>query len=246
MKSEEIDIMSTLMVDLRISDDLQDRVFEYYDKINQLNYITNHHVYELLSPCLSDVIKLFQIELTVIKLPFINPDNRMQIEKFTRHIKLSFFLAGDIIIKQGLNNDKLYYVHKGLAEAIIEHKDFEHFNHQKVEEYMHNTNYIKHISKNEKYETENVNGIDKSKAGISSKITPKDSNTSNQLTTLFMHNLAIARTNREQENTNRKVSPYTDGENVSAYNFVRNKSKLSDSVDSFIEDSIESLVYKSK
>ena len=148
MKSEEIDVMSTLMVDLRISDDLQDRVFEYYDKINQLNYITNDHVYELLSPCLSDVIKLFQIELTVIKLPFINPENRIQIEKFTRHIQLSFFLAGDIVIKQGLNNDKLYIIHEGLAEAIIEHKDFEHFNHKKIEEYMHNTNYYKaHLKK---------------------------------------------------------------------------------------------------
>ena len=239
--------MSTLMVDLRLPGDLQDRVFEFYDKINELNFITNHHIYELISPCLSDTIKLFQIEETVLKLPFINSENRMQIEKFTRHIQLSFFLAGDIVIKQGWHNEKLYYIHKGLAEAIIEHKDFEHFNHRKVEEFMHNIKHVKKSSKKKKLEYDSESEADKSQIGNSSKIAPKDNNTSDRLTSLFMQSLAIAKKKREQQAiTDMKVTPYADDGDVSASHFMRKQSRLSENIHSSLEDSIDSLISTSK
>ena len=236
--------MSTLMVDLHLPGDLQDRVFEYYDKINELNYITNHHMYDLLSPCLSDTIKLFQIEMTVSKLPFINNENRMQIEKFTRHIQLSFFLAGDIVIKQGWYNDKLYYIHKGLAEAIIEHKDFEHFNHKKVEEFMHNLNHVKKNSNNEKLEIDNDNDNedDKDQIKTSNKLMPRDRNTSDRLTLLFKQSLAIAKKKRKRANTDMKVTPYADDRDVSATHSMRKQSNKADNLHSSIGDSIESLI----
>ena len=51
---------------------------------------------------------------------------------------------------------------------------------------------IKHISKNEKLQTDNENEIDKSQDGNSSKVAPKDNNTNNQSASVFMHNLVIA------------------------------------------------------
>ena len=199
-------------------------------------------MYDILSPCLSDTVKLFQIEMTVSKLPFIHHENRIQIEKFTRHIQLSFFLAGDIVIKQGWYNDKLYYIHKGLAEAIIEYKDFEHFNHKKVEEFMRNIKHANKNSKNKKLDTDNDNEDENVHMETSNNLMPKDKNTSDRLTLLFMQSLAIAKKKRKRANTDMKVTPYTDDRDVSATHSVRKESNKADNFHSSIGDSIESLI----
>lgn len=38
-KSEEVDVISTVMVSLKLSEDLQDRVFQYYDGMNESQWV---------------------------------------------------------------------------------------------------------------------------------------------------------------------------------------------------------------
>lgn len=108
MKSEEMDIISTVMVNLRLPEPMQDRVLEYYDNMNQATYINNMQVYESLSPALADEIKLFQMRSSFSKLPFLNIQNRHQVEMFCRNMEISFFMPGDIIVKQGTKNEHLF------------------------------------------------------------------------------------------------------------------------------------------
>lgn len=60
VKTEEADIVHSVMLSLRLPEQLQDRILEYYDKMSEAAYIQNSSVYKLLSPSLSDSVKLFQ------------------------------------------------------------------------------------------------------------------------------------------------------------------------------------------
>ena len=62
-KSEELDIISTVMTNLRLPEDVQVRALNYYEEMTKANYIINDsHIYSFLSPHLSNTIKLFQIK----------------------------------------------------------------------------------------------------------------------------------------------------------------------------------------
>lgn len=82
IKSEEFDIISVVMLNLRLPEGIQDRVFDYYEKINEANFITNTQIYDLISYNLVDVIKLFQTKGNIYSLGFLNAKNNREIESF--------------------------------------------------------------------------------------------------------------------------------------------------------------------
>lgn len=45
-------------------------------------------------------------------------------------------MNGDIILKQGLLNEYVYFIIEGLVEVILEHNDFEYFDHNKVNQFI--------------------------------------------------------------------------------------------------------------
>ena len=116
------------MLNLRIEEDLQDRVFAYYEEMNGSSFVSNNSFYEMVSNSQSDLIKMFQINQSINLVSFLNQFNLRQVEDFIRNIEVWFYLTGDIILKQGITNYYLYYIHKGLAEVILENSDFEYFN----------------------------------------------------------------------------------------------------------------------
>lgn len=116
------------MLNLRIDEDLQDRVFLYYEEMSNSSFVNTKAFYDLISASQSDEIKMHQISQSVNMISFLNPDNVRQVEEFVRNIEICFYLTGDIILKQGVTNDHLYYIHKGFVEVILENTDFEYFN----------------------------------------------------------------------------------------------------------------------
>lgn len=116
------------MLNLRIQEDLQDRVFSYYEEMSNASFVNSKTFYDLISTAQSDEIKMHQISKSVNLISFLNPNNTRQIEEFVRRIEIWFYLTGDIILKQGVTNNYLYYIHKGLVEVILENTDFEYFN----------------------------------------------------------------------------------------------------------------------
>ena len=92
-------------------------------------FVKNDLIYEKLNANLVDLVKRYQMEETIKSLEFIDENNIRQIESFARHLKIEFFLPGDIIMKEGDIPSKFYFVHKGVAEALIELEDFDYFNY---------------------------------------------------------------------------------------------------------------------
>ena len=130
LKSEEVDIISTVMLNLQIKEGVQDRVFDFYNEMSEARFIKTPHLYELINPNLTHHLKMYQINTCIREISFLSFKNLNEIEAFSRELEIVFFLSGDIILKQGFSNEYLYIVDKGLVEVILEHNDFEYFDHK--------------------------------------------------------------------------------------------------------------------
>jgi len=127
------------MLNLRIPEDVQNRVLEYYDEVTKAMYVKNTGVYSYLSTNMSDFVKLYQVRESIMNLSFINYSNKRQVESFVSKMQVSFYLPGDIIVKQGQKTTKFYYIHKGFVEVIQEKWDYVYFNYQDVEKFISQT-----------------------------------------------------------------------------------------------------------
>lgn len=99
--NEELDIINTLMVNLRLSEELQNRVSDYYDKMTESRFIKNTSIYDLLSLNFANQLKTFQVIKWLRKINFINSNYLRQVESFSSYLSIKFYLAGDLIIGQG-------------------------------------------------------------------------------------------------------------------------------------------------
>lgn len=143
-KNEEFDMVNTVMVNLKINDNLKTRVLEYYDELKKASFIDSPEMYKVLPKSLWDLIKEFQIYSTVRKLNFINITNQIQIFKLVKHIQIWYYLSGEVILKQGKirelilgsTNSNFYFVHQGMLEVIIEKRDFDYFCIEDSEKYF--------------------------------------------------------------------------------------------------------------
>jgi hypothetical protein len=236
MKSEEIDIISTVMLSLRLSESIQDRVFEFYDKLTEAMYIKNSEVYSMISPQLADTVKLYQIKSSVSELSFLNQKNKRQIEIFWRHVELDFQLAGDVIVKQGTSNENFYFVWKGLVEVLFEHYDYDYYNHKRVER------FIAHLKpkpkKDKKSKNHNLNDDDDSSVASSASL--KNNIAETKITNVFMEALKMAKEKQNEINKNNDWTSQIDRANCCrsdrSSNLLSNKRKDS------VEDSLEALV----
>ncbi len=57
--SEEFDLVSSVMAGLKIPEDIQARVLQYYENLQSAKFIKNESVYEILNECLTNSIRLF-------------------------------------------------------------------------------------------------------------------------------------------------------------------------------------------
>lgn len=134
--NEEADVVSSVMISLHLPEQIQNRIHEYYDNVSESMLIKNPEVYSLLSFSIADFMKLYQIRQSVNDIDFINRKHMRQIENFVTHLRIGFYLPEDIIIKQGENNNKFYYIHEGLVEVAQHDVDFEFFNICQTEKFF--------------------------------------------------------------------------------------------------------------
>lgn len=147
--NDEADIMSTVMLHLRIPEPIQNRVIEYYDQMLDSMFVKSPEIYNYLSTTMGDGIKFFQIRQSVTNISFINGNHMRQIENFVSNLKISFYLPGDIILKQGCNNDKFYYIHKGIVEVLQHPSDFAYFDFQAVDNFLNHSKLVNYEEINE-------------------------------------------------------------------------------------------------
>ncbi|CAI2365644.1 unnamed protein product [Moneuplotes crassus] len=126
-KSEEVDIISTIMLNLRLPEKIQDRIFDYYYGMNESQYVPNS---------ITETIKYYQTRPGIRKLLFLDSRKSHQLDAFCKDLELCYFLSGDIILKQGLDNEYVYFIIEGFVEVILEHNDFEYFDFKKVQQYI--------------------------------------------------------------------------------------------------------------
>ena len=127
MINEEADMVNNVMHSLHVPEKLQNRVIDYYDHMLASMFVKKNDMYKLLSTNMSDLIKLYQIRMSVHDLSFINDKNARQIENFVRNINIMFWLPGDVVIKQGQRNNRLFYIHEGLVEVGQHKEDIEYW-----------------------------------------------------------------------------------------------------------------------
>jgi hypothetical protein len=108
--SEEIDLISSTMLLLRIPEDIQNRVLDYYDEVVKADFVNDSNFYDLLSPHLGNAIKLFSIKKTLKSLSFMDINNIREVESFASKCEIKFYLGGEIILKQGSSNDYFYFI----------------------------------------------------------------------------------------------------------------------------------------
>ena len=70
-RNEEMDIVNSVMLNLRIPEHVQNRVVEYYDEMIKAMFIKNENIYTKLNLSLSDIIKMYQMEKSIKNLNFI-------------------------------------------------------------------------------------------------------------------------------------------------------------------------------
>ena len=144
---------------MRIPEHIQARVYEYYYELTESMFVKNTEIFNYLSTSMSETVKIHQIKESIFKLSIINNSNIRQLESFVKNLRISFYLAGDVILKEGSENFTFYYIHKGLIEVIQQNKDFIYFDCQSVQQFLSHDNNTKRedtveeLSKKEKNES---------------------------------------------------------------------------------------------
>jgi CRP-like cAMP-binding protein len=102
-------------------------VLAYYEELTKAKFIRNSLVYELLSLCISNSIRLFQMENAIRNMGLFDSHNMNQIEYFSAISKIQIFQSGDVIIKEGDFAEYFYFIVEGEVEVALENKDFMFF-----------------------------------------------------------------------------------------------------------------------
>lgn len=61
-RTEELDIIAGVMLQLKIPEEIQTRVYDYYEGVLKAPFVHNAEVYDYLSMKLIDSVKIFQME----------------------------------------------------------------------------------------------------------------------------------------------------------------------------------------
>ena len=93
---EQEDMVITVMQNLKIPDQIQNRVTSFQEFRVNSKYIDSKDFYDTLPTDMLCSIKSYQIRPT-----FISKSDVKQIHKFVEHMEIEFYLADDIILKEG-------------------------------------------------------------------------------------------------------------------------------------------------
>lgn len=93
-------------------------------------------MYDYLNPCVSDEMRLFQIEEAIIMSKIIHFDNENLIRNFASAFNIEFYEESEIIIKQNEIGTHFYLILEGIVEVAQEKVDFLYFDYTKKNKFM--------------------------------------------------------------------------------------------------------------
>jgi len=82
--ADEIDIINNIMLGLQLPEDIQGRVMTHYENISDSHFIKDSNLYDLLSPNLVRILKIFQIHKSIGHLSIISSEDYSQLELFLK------------------------------------------------------------------------------------------------------------------------------------------------------------------
>jgi len=135
-QNEELHLIGSVMTTLKIPEETQNRVYEYFDIKNEGKYVRNEKFYEILNYSLQQTIRLFQTEEAIMRTDLFDHRNSSQIENFANLIKIATFMPQDVLVKQGDIGDKFFLILDGMVEIVSEFRDFEFFDFEQTVEFI--------------------------------------------------------------------------------------------------------------
>ena len=113
------------MFHLRLPEELQNKILNYYDNIADKNYTSVVNAFEFLNDSLKETIAWFIGKEAIKNLKIKdtmsgNIDKTRFYKTLSSSLMIEHFQEGDIILKQGDVNDKIFFIIDGIVEVILE------------------------------------------------------------------------------------------------------------------------------
>jgi hypothetical protein len=90
-QNEELDMMTSVMMGLKLPEEIQLNVLDYYLALQSCKYVHNDQVYDYLNKCITNTIKHFQVEHWVIQSQLVHEDNQSLILQFASLTTMEYF-----------------------------------------------------------------------------------------------------------------------------------------------------------
>ena len=90
-QNEELDMMTSVMMGLKLPEEIQLNVLDYYLALQSCKYVHNDQVYDYLNKCITNTVKHFQVENWVIQSQLIHEDNQSLILQFASLTTMEYF-----------------------------------------------------------------------------------------------------------------------------------------------------------
>lgn len=79
--NEELESITGIMMGLELPEEIHNNVIEYYNTLHAGKYIYNPIVYDYLNKCVVNTIKLYQVEVCILKSKLCSSNNRILINQ---------------------------------------------------------------------------------------------------------------------------------------------------------------------
>lgn len=135
-QNEELDMMTSVMMGLKLPEEIQLNVLDYYLALQSCKYVHNDQVYDYLNKCITNTVKHFQVENWVIQSQLIHEDNQSLILQFASLTTMEYFQQNEIVIKQNDLSDNFYLICEGIVEVAQETRDFTYYDYSKKKRFL--------------------------------------------------------------------------------------------------------------
>jgi len=129
-------MMTSVMMGLKLPEEIQLNVLDYYLALQSCKYVHNDQVYDYLNKCITNTVKHFQVENWVIQSQLIHEDNQSLILQFASLTTMEYFQQNEIVIKQNDLSDNFYLICEGIVEVAQETRDFTYYDYSKKKRFL--------------------------------------------------------------------------------------------------------------
>jgi hypothetical protein len=101
VENEKVDFIQGMMYQMRLPEDIQIRILDYYECFKKSKYIIGNQNIKILSPSLQEKVALHQLKIILKEIPVLqSTDTRLAI-MFSKFTKIHIFLPGKVSKSNG-------------------------------------------------------------------------------------------------------------------------------------------------